>query len=38
MDAAEDLYLRKIIQQETYEFSKNHDANEIDKGDFDLSE
>ena len=43
MDVAEDLYSKKIIEedtfedlQDTYEFSKNHDC-ERDKDDFDLS-
>lgn len=42
MDVAEDLYSKKIIEedtfedlQDTYEFSKNHDY-ERDKDDFDM--
>ena len=42
MDVAEDLYSKKMIEeetfdvlQETYEFSKNHDY-ERDKDDFDM--
>ena len=43
MDVAEELYSKKIIEedtfedlQDTYEFSKNHDY-EREKDDFDLS-
>lgn len=44
MDVAEDLYSKKIIEedtfedlQDTYEFSKNHDSkNDIEKDDFKM--
>ena len=45
MNVAEDLYSKKIIEedtfedlQNTYKFSKNHDSrNDVEKDDFDLS-
>lgn len=44
MNVAEDLYSKKIIEEDTfedlldtYEFSKNHDSrNEIEKDDFEI--
>ena len=43
MDVAEDLYSKKIIEedtfedlQDTYEFSKNHDNKDIEKDDFEI--